>query len=87
MLSKAKNNPNLVSAFLLNDTMAFLGIPLVVYVSKRIGIRSSILLIALSFGITIGSTMTPIRNPQNLLIALQSGIPLPFSYNLITLFL
>jgi Na+/H+ antiporter NhaD/arsenite permease-like protein len=89
MLSKAKNNPNLIllvfvvglgllSAFLLNDTMALLGIPLVVYVSKRIGIRSSILLIALSFGITVGSTMTPIGNPQNLLIALQSGIPLPF---------
>jgi Na+/H+ antiporter NhaD/arsenite permease-like protein len=89
MLSKARNNPNLIllvfvvglgllSAFLLNDTMALLGIPLVVYVSKRIGIRSSVLLIALSFGITIGSTMTPIGNPQNLLIALQSGIPLPF---------
>jgi Na+/H+ antiporter NhaD/arsenite permease-like protein len=89
MLSKARNNPNLIllvfvvglgllSAFLLNDTMALLGIPLVMYVSKRIGIRPSILLIALSFGITIGSTMTPIGNPQNLLIALQSGIPLPF---------
>ena len=89
MVSKARNNSNLIllvfvvglgllSAFLLNDTMALLGIPLVVYVSKRIDIRSSILLIALSFGITIGSTMTPIGNPQNLLIALQSGIPLPF---------
>src|ERR687887_210659 len=89
MVSKARNNSNLIllvfvvglgllSAFLLNDTMALLGIPLVAYVSKRIGIRSSILLIALSFGITIGSTMTPIGNPQNLLIALQSGIPLPF---------
>jgi Na+/H+ antiporter NhaD/arsenite permease-like protein len=90
MLSKARNNPNLIllvfvvglgllSAFLLNDTMALLGIPLVVYVSKRIDIRPSILLIALSFGITVGSTMTPIGNPQNLLIALQSGIPLPFT--------
>src|ERR671938_1477376 len=68
----------LLSAFLVNDTIALLGIPLVIYVSKRISIRSSTLLIALSFGITVGSVMTPVGNPQNLLIALQSGIPLPF---------
>jgi Na+/H+ antiporter NhaD/arsenite permease-like protein len=79
MLSKTENNPDLIlmvlvvgmgllSAFLVNDTMALLGIPLVIYVSKRTSIRSSILLIALSFGITVGSTMTPIGNPQNLLI-------------------
>jgi Na+/H+ antiporter NhaD/arsenite permease-like protein len=90
MLSRTENNPDLIlmvfvvgmgflSAFLVNDTIALLGIPLVIYVSKRISIRSSILLIALSFGITVGSTMTPIGNPQNLLIALQSGIPLPFT--------
>ena len=90
MLSRTENNPDLIlmvfvvgmgllSAFLVNDTIALLGIPLVVYVSKRTTIRSSILLIALSFGITVGSTMTPIGNPQNLLIALQSGISLPFT--------
>jgi Na+/H+ antiporter NhaD/arsenite permease-like protein len=90
MLSRTENNPDLIlmvfvvgmgllSAFLVNDTIALLGIPLVIYVSKRISIRSSILLIALSFGITVGSTMTTIGNPQNLLIALQSGIPLPFT--------
>ena len=90
MLSKARNNPDLIlmvfvvgmgllSAFLVNDTIALLGIPLVIYVSKRISIRSSTLLIALSFGVTVGSVMTPVGNPQNLLIALQSGIPLPFT--------
>ena len=90
MLSRAENNPDLIlmvfvvgmgllSAFLVNDTIALLGIPVVIYVCKRISIRSSILLIALSFGITVGSTMTPIGNPQNLLIALQSKIPLPFT--------
>jgi Na+/H+ antiporter NhaD/arsenite permease-like protein len=90
MLSKTRNNPDLIlmvfvvglgllSAFLVNDTIALLGIPFVIYVSKRISIRPSILLIALSFGITVGSSMTPIGNPQNLLIAIQSGIPLPFT--------
>jgi Na+/H+ antiporter NhaD/arsenite permease-like protein len=89
LLAKAKHNPSLIlmafvvgmglfSAFLVNDTIAVLGIPLIVYVSNKIGIRSQVLLIALAFGITVGSTMTPIGNPQNLLIALQSGIPLPF---------
>ncbi len=89
MLSKTNSHPDLIlmvfvvgmgllSAFLVNDTIAVLGIPLIAHISKRIGIRPQVLLIALSFGITIGSTMTPIGNPQNLLIALQSGIPLPF---------
>lgn len=68
-----------LSAFLVNDTIALMGVPLVAYVSKQVGIRPVVLLIALAFGITVGSTMTPIGNPQNLLIALQSGIDLPFT--------
>jgi Na+/H+ antiporter NhaD/arsenite permease-like protein len=89
MLSKAKT-PNsllmtfvvgmgLLSAFLVNDTIALVGIPLIIYISKHLGIRPVIFLIALAFGITVGSTMTPIGNPQNLLIAIQSGISLPFT--------
>ena len=69
----------LLSAFLVNDTIALLGIPLVVYVARHAGIRPVILLVSLAFGITVGSVMTPIGNPQNLLIAVQSGISLPFT--------
>lgn len=68
-----------LAAFLVNDTIALLGIPLVVYVAKKSGVSTSVLLIALALGITVGSVMTPIGNPQNLLIAIQSGIPLPFT--------
>lgn len=68
-----------LAAFLVNDTIALLGIPLVIYVAKRSGMSPNVLLIALAFGITVGSVMTPIGNPQNLLIAIQSGIPLPFT--------
>lgn len=68
----------LLAAFLVNDTIALLGIPLVIYVARHAGIRPVVLLIALAFGITVGSVMTPIGNPQNLLIAIQSGIPIPF---------
>jgi Na+/H+ antiporter NhaD/arsenite permease-like protein len=69
----------ILSAFLVNDTIALLGIPLIIYISKHIGIRPVVLLISLAFGISVGSTMTPIGNPQNLLIAIQSGISLPFT--------
>jgi Na+/H+ antiporter NhaD/arsenite permease-like protein len=69
----------IISAFLVNDTIAFLGIPLIIYISKHIGIRPVVLLISLAFGISVGSTMIPIGNPQNLLIAIQSGITLPFT--------
>ncbi|MDE1861649.1 MAG: citrate transporter [Thaumarchaeota archaeon] len=89
MLSRAKTPDRLLmifvvgmgalSAFLVNDTIALMGVPLVAYVARKAGIRPAILLIALAFGVTVGSTMTPIGNPQNLLIALQSGMNLPFS--------
>src|SRR5438128_5509303 len=89
MLSKTGNHPNsillvfivgfgIISAFLVNDTIALLGIPFVIHISRQISIRPTLLFIALAFGISIGSVMTPIGNPQNLLIAFKSNIPLPF---------
>lgn len=36
----------ILSAFLVNDTIALLGIPLIVYISKQVGIRPLVLLIA-----------------------------------------
>ena len=68
----------LLSAFLVNDTIALLGVPIVIHIARHSGIRSVVLLLALSFGVTVGSVMTPIGNPQNLLIAIQSGISTPF---------
>src|SRR5487761_2452764 len=66
MMSKAKTpdlllmaivvGMGLLSAFLVNDTIALMGIPLIIYISKHVGAR-----------------------PVVLLIALQSGIPLPFT--------
>lgn len=75
----------LLAAFLVNDTIALLGVPLVIYVARHAGMRPVVLLIALAFGITVGSVMTPIGNPQNLLIAIQSGIPMPFTTFLVQL--
>lgn len=68
----------LLAAFLVNDTIALLGIPIAIHASKYTGIRLVVWLLALAFGVSVGSIMTPIGNPQNLLIAIQSGIPAPF---------
>jgi Na+/H+ antiporter NhaD/arsenite permease-like protein len=75
----------LLSAFLVNDTIALMGVPIVAYLAKHIGIRPSVLMIALANGVTMGSVMTPIGNPQNLLIAVHSGIPTPFVTFLVNL--
>jgi Na+/H+ antiporter NhaD/arsenite permease-like protein len=67
-----------LSAFLVNDTIALLGVPLIVHISRNIQVKPTVLFLALAFGISVGSIMTPIGNPQNLLVAIKSGIPLPF---------
>jgi Na+/H+ antiporter NhaD/arsenite permease-like protein len=59
--------------------VALIAVPLIIYISRQAVIKPLVLFISLAFGISIGSTFTPIGNPQNLLIALQSGISLPFT--------
>lgn len=44
---------------------------------SRFGINPKPLLIVLAFAVTIGSAMTPIGNPQNFLIAVESGMKAP----------
>jgi Na+/H+ antiporter NhaD/arsenite permease-like protein len=67
----------LLSAFLVNDTLALAATPIMLGLSKQMRTRPSVFLITLAFGITIGSAMTPVGNPQNLLVALSSGIANP----------
>jgi len=91
MLSRAKSMDTFLfifivgmgtlSAFLVNDTVALLGVPIVIHISKQLfitGSNAKALFISLAFAVSIGSVMTPIGNPQNLLIATLSGISLPF---------
>ena len=67
----------LLSALLVNDTLALTATPIMIGVSRQLKIKPNVLLITLAQGVTIGSVMTPVGNPQNLLIALSSGIPNP----------
>jgi Na+/H+ antiporter NhaD/arsenite permease-like protein len=68
----------LLSAFLMNDTLAIIGTTTVLSLSKKTGTHHKVLLLALAFAVTIGSAMSPIGNPQNLLIATNGDIANPF---------
>jgi Na+/H+ antiporter NhaD/arsenite permease-like protein len=68
----------LLSALLLNDTLAIIGTPLVLMLAKEHKMSHKLLLLTLAFSVTIGSVMSPIGNPQNLLIALNGRVDSPF---------
>ncbi|HTY82403.1 MAG TPA: SLC13 family permease [Dehalococcoidales bacterium] len=68
----------IVAAFLLNDTLAIIGTPVVLALASKTDTRPKVLLLALAFAVTIGSVMSPIGNPQNLLIAINGKVPAPF---------
>jgi Na+/H+ antiporter NhaD/arsenite permease-like protein len=59
------------SAILMNDTLAIVGTPIMLLLSRQHKVNPKLLILALAFSITIGSVMSPIGNPQNLLIATQ----------------
>ncbi len=88
IVSRARNTDQLVllvlfstgilSAILMNDTLAIMGTPLVLQFSRKYGISPKLMLFALAFGVTTGSVMSPIGNPQNLLIAINGNLETPF---------
>ncbi len=67
-----------LSALLMNDTLAIIGTPLMLYLARTLKIDPKLLLLTLAFAVTIGSAMSPIGNPQNLLIAVNANLPNPF---------
>ncbi|MBN1432292.1 MAG: anion transporter [Methanomicrobiaceae archaeon] len=69
----------ILSALLMNDTIAIIGTPFVLSLAFRTRLPPEMLLIALAFSVTTGSVMSPVGNPQNLLIAVESGIENPFA--------
>lgn len=66
------------AALLMNDTLAIVAAPLMIRLAQAHGLNPKVLLLALAFAITIGSVMSPIGNPQNLLIATRGEMPDPF---------
>jgi Na+/H+ antiporter NhaD/arsenite permease-like protein len=68
----------LLSALLMNDTLAIIGTPLLLALSRNYHISPKLLLLSLAFAITTGSVLSPMGNPQNLLVAVNSGMSSPF---------
>ncbi|ADN50863.1 SLC13 family permease [Vulcanisaeta distributa] len=68
----------ILSLALSNDGIAGSFTPVIVSMRRQARINIKPLLYALAFGVTIGSVALPVGNPQNLLIALESGMPRPF---------
>lgn len=68
----------ILSAFLMNDTLAIVGTPVVLALATKFKANHKVLLLALAFAVTIGSVMSPIGNPQNLLVAMNGRIANPF---------
>jgi Na+/H+ antiporter NhaD/arsenite permease-like protein len=69
-----------ISAFLMNDTLAIIGTPVMLLIARNNNgsAKPKMLLLALAFAVTIGSVMSPIGNPQNLLVAINGEIRNPF---------
>jgi Na+/H+ antiporter NhaD/arsenite permease-like protein len=67
-----------LSPILMNDTLAIIGTPVVLLIARKHGMSPKLLLISLAFAVTTGSVLSPIGNPQNLLIALNGRIGNPF---------
>ncbi len=66
------------AALLMNDTLAIVGTPVVLLLSQKHRISAKMLLLTLAFAVTIGTVLSPIGNPQNLLIAIHGNVPNPF---------
>ena len=67
-----------LSALLMNDTLAIIGTPVILSLTRKNDIKPNILLLTLAFAVTTGSVMSPIGNPQNLLISIHGNLTNPF---------
>ncbi len=64
----------IASAFLVNDAVVLVMTPIVIAACSLVGARKMPYLIAVALSSNIGSALTPIGNPQNVLIKIESGI-------------
>jgi len=63
-----------MSAFLVNDAVVLVMTPIVISACRTAKVRSTPYLLSVAFSSNIGSALTPIGNPQNVLIKVVSGI-------------
>ncbi len=68
----------ILSAFLMNDTLAIICTPLMLYFARQHKVNPKLLLLTLAFAVTTGSVLSPIGSPQSLLVAIGGHVPNPF---------
>ncbi len=74
LLAAVVATSGLLSAFFVNDTICLVMTPLILAVLRPLGLRPLPFLLAVALASNVGSAMTPTGNPQNMLIAVASGI-------------
>jgi Na+/H+ antiporter NhaD/arsenite permease-like protein len=74
LLSFVVFGAGITSAFLLNDSVCLMMTPLVVRLIRRGRLSPVLFLMALATSANIGSVMTLVGNPQNMLVGSMSGI-------------
>jgi Na+/H+ antiporter NhaD/arsenite permease-like protein len=67
-----------LAALLMNDTLAIICTPLMLFLARQNNIDPKLLLITLAFAVTTGSVASPIGSPHNLLIAVNTPVHQPF---------
>ncbi len=67
----------LASAFLVNDALVLIGVPVLLALAARLRTNARPLLLVLALAVTVGSVLTPFGNPQNLLVSVESGMDAP----------
>ena len=75
-----------LSALFMNDTICLMFTPVLLRMLRRAGLKPQPYLIALATSANLGSVLTPMGNPQNMIVAIHSGIPfLTFAARLLPL--
>lgn len=73
-----------LSALFLNDTIVIMLTPLVIQLTRQLGVAPLPYLLALATAANVGSVATITGNPQNLIVSVQGGIGyLPFAAALV----
>jgi len=62
------------AALVMNDTSLFIYVPLVVTMSRLLGIDKALLATVVTIAANVGSSLTPIGNPQNVIIWQHYGV-------------
>jgi Na+/H+ antiporter NhaD and related arsenite permeases len=68
----------LLAAVAVNDTVALMGPPIAAVLARAAGLPPKFAFLLLAYSLTVGSVMTPVGNPQNMLIAVTSNMQAPF---------